>query len=565
MDLLVLGTIVTLDPARPLCDALLARDGRVVRAGDERTVRREAATGATVLDARGALVVPGLRDGHAHLSSLGRLRASLDLRDAPSAEAIAARVKVAATDGEGWIEGRGWDQTRFDPPVLPDGALLDSAAPGRPVFLKRVDGHAAWINRAAATAAGLTDASADPEGGRLLRRADGRLAGVVLDRAAELVERSQPPPTPATRKAWLAAAAAEARALGLVEVHDMGVDLTTLAALRELDAEGALDVRVRAWVDDLAVLEAADGPLAGPPPPRAAPGHVEVGGIKLYADGALGSSGAALEADYTDEPGNRGLLLTPPERLFELCRRAARAGWPVAVHAIGDRALRIALDAAEQAAAAASVPARALRFRIEHAQMVPPAQLERMALLGAVAGVQPYHAVADQRWVERRLGPARLATAYPLRRLARAGVRVVGGSDFPVEAPNPLLGLAAAITRTDEQGRPPGGFLPGEALEPFEALALYTAAPAWAAFAEHHRGRLLPGLACDLTILKGDPRALLAGEGHAWRASRALGTVVDGVVAGGLSGTLASIVASGVASVVTSGGVDRRPSGPKTR
>jgi hypothetical protein len=415
-------------------------------------------------------------------------------------KAAAAKLPAGA-----WVEGRGWDQTRWPGREFPDARTLDAAVSGRPAIARRVDGHAIWVNSAALSAAKVTAATKDPEGGRILRRPDGSPSGVLVDNAMSLVVSAAPAPTDADVERWLAEGAAACARAGLTEVQDAsGYAPNEIAALERLAARGALPIRVYATVSpspDTLPKSLSRGRRVG-----GGDDFLTVRAIKSYADGALGSRGAALLADYSDEPGRRGLLVTPPERLAEVALAARRAGWQLWVHAIGDRGNRVALDAFEKAAAAVpGAPDGGDRPRIEHAQVVAPDDFPRFARLSVIASIQPVHATSDMRWAEDRVGPERIAGAYAWRRFLDAGVKLAGGSDAPVETESPLEGIYAAITRRDDAGNPPGGWRPQERLTRAEALALYTSWAAWAAFEEAWRGRIAAGMAADLTVLDADP------------------------------------------------------------
>ncbi|GIX33061.1 MAG: amidohydrolase [Lysobacterales bacterium] len=511
----------TLEESMPKAEALaVAADGRILALGSlaELAARfpqaeREALAGAAAL--------PGLIDAHAHLLGLGLALANVDLSGATSPEEVVRRLKEAERDlppGR-WLVGRGWDQTRWDPPVFPDRALLDRHFPERPVWLERVDGHAVWAN-AAALAHARRDLAGEwqPEGGRILRDERGEPTGVLIDAAMALVQ--VPPPDAAMRREALRRAVREAARAGLTGVHDAGMDRETLMNLADLADRGELPIRIYAMAD-------GDGPtldwLCREGPYEHPSGRLRMRAVKLYADGALGSRGAALLADYADEPGHRGLLVMAPERLRTALAKARDCGIQPAVHAIGDRANRIVLDLYEETF---DPEQRArMRPRVEHAQVVAPIDLPRFAALGVIASMQPIHAVSDMRWAGLRLGPGRLRGAYAWKSLAESGAVLAFGSDFPVEPVSPLLGLRAALTRQDERGAPEGGWLAEERLDPVAALRAFTRGAAYAAFAEDELGSFAPGKRADFVLLDRDPFALAAGE---WGSLSVLGTWLDG-------------------------------------
>jgi predicted amidohydrolase YtcJ len=476
--------------------AILVEGGGVRFVGDEREARA-LAPAARVVDLAGAVVVPGLTDAHGHLRELGALRRALDLRGL-SKEEILARVKTraaAAARGE-WIRGRGWDQNRWPGKMFPTAAELSAVSPERPVVLGRVDGHAIWVNEAALAAAHVTANTKNPDGGRIERLEDGSPAGVLVDNAMALVTRAIPEPgSDEIRKDILAGLEACAKA-GLTGVGEAsGSSLGDLAIFEKLAREAKLPIRVYATVG----AKALDAMLARGP---VFEGRLTVRALKIVADGALGSRGAALLADYSDAPGNRGLDLTPPEETERLAEKALRAGFQVWTHAIGDRANRVTLDAYEKALAAVR-PADP-RPRIEHVQIVNLRDAERFGKRGVIASVQPTHATSDMPWAESRLGPERLEGAYAWRTLLKGGAHLAGGSDFPFESENPLLGIYAAVTRQDLAGHPPGGWRREQALTRAEALRLLTADNAYAEFAEARRGRIAPSYDADFTVLDRD-------------------------------------------------------------
>jgi predicted amidohydrolase YtcJ len=457
-------------------------------------------------------ITPGFVDAHAHPVGLGRKLTELDLQGLPSLAATLDAVRARA-DGEGWLVGRGWDQN--DWPDAPSGgwptaAHLDAITGARPTVLRRVDGHASWVNSAALRAAGVGPQTPDPPGGRILRGEGGAPTGVLIDAAADLIP--SPKPDVAALVAQLRAAQNEMLRVGLVGAHDMGVDDATLAAYRALAAAGELEIRVWVYLDptsDAAQALLRDGPTDE--------GRLRVVGIKAYADGALGSRGAHLLAPYDDEPSTTGLRLTEPDALSALAVRCLRARAQLAVHAIGDAAAREVLDVFERARAA--VPeADQVPLRLEHAQVVSAPDRARLRGLGVIASVQPTHATSDHPWAEARLGLQRVFDSYAWRELADAGASLALGSDFPVEDADPAWGLWAATTRTDASSQPTGGWRPEQALTSAEAIAGFTT---WAGAVVGDRRCIGAGCAADLTLW----RRVDAPPG--WRA---VGVVIDGQV-----------------------------------
>jgi len=482
--------------------AMAVGGGRVLALGEAALALAGPATRR--LDLGGAAVFPSFIDSHAHMRGLGALLESRDLRHVASVAEIAAYVKqraAALPEGE-WITARNWDQTNWGG-TFPTARDLDAAAPHHPVFLSRVDGHAAWVNSLALKLAGITDETPDPAGGKIIRDAAGHATGILIDQAMQLVRAKMPPPSFAQIKRQLELAVRECARLGLAGVHDAGVSAEDLRAYRELLDEGKLTVRIYAMI-------AGPGPLwrqyleRGP---EISP-FLTVRAIKLYADGALGSRGAALWQPYSDDKSNTGLLITPKETIEKIAREAFEHGFQVCTHAIGDRANRTVLDAY---AAVLGGPNNR-RFRIEHAQVVSLPDFRLFKEFSVIPAIQATHATSDMRWAEARLGPDRLAGAYAWRRFLALGIPVPNGSDFPVEEPNPFLGFYASITRQDAEGRPPGGWMPDQKMTREEALESWTYAGAYAAFEEHLRGTLEPGKYADFIVVDRDIMTIPAKE-----------------------------------------------------
>jgi len=509
--LLQAARIHTSDPARPVAEAMVwGDDGRILAVGEADALAAEY-PGARRLELGDATVIPGLIDAHGHIVGLGLALTRVDLVGTRSKQEILERLRAferRLPPGE-WLIGRGWDQNDWPEQAFPTAADLDAAFPERPVWLGRVDGHAGWVNSAALRAIAADPASAaqlaqgQPEGGLIVRDAAGEPTGVFIDDAERLVAAVAPAMDQADADRALTLALAEAVRHGLTGVHDMGTSLADFEQLRRFADEGRLPLRIGAYADgDGRALEwlCSNGPYAHPGR------RLQMRGVKFLIDGALGSRGAALVEDYSDDPGNRGLVLIEPARFARLIERARGCGLQVATHAIGDRGNRIVLDA--YADVLGGQGARDHRWRIEHAQIMAPADIPRFAELGVVASMQPTHATSDMPWAEARVGPERIAGAYAWRRFAEAGVRLALGSDFPVESPDPRLGLHAAVTRQDRDGQPPGGWHPEQRLTAAEALRGFTADAAWAHHDEALTGRLAPGLQADFVVLAQDPMSL---------------------------------------------------------
>lgn len=485
-------------------EALAVKGGRIAEVGPAERVATWIGPATKVVDLKGATAVPGLVDAHMHLIGLGKRRLSLDLIGIRTLAELKARVAAAAKSAPPgqWILGRGWDQNDWtDHDGFPDAADLDAVAPDHPVALTRVDGHALWANTAAMARAEIGPSTRAAPGGRIVKR-KGRPTGIFVDNAMDLIRRHVPALTPAQLEQAVLRGQDECLAAGLTGVHDMGVGLDELAVMKRLDEQGRLHLRVYAAHDGM--VEDLAPALAEPPriPAFGGPERLTVRAVKFYADGALGSRGAALLADYSDDPGNQGLLLTDPVVLEARVRTARDRGYQPATHAIGDRANRTVLDIYRRVYGASAWRARP---RIEHAQVVALDDLPRFAAEGVIASVQPTHATSDMPWAEDRVGPTRVKGAYAWQTLLTSSATVANGSDAPVEAIAPLLGLYAARFRRDQLGRPEGGWYPDQAMSGEQALAAFTRGAAWAGFAEAHLGRLAEGQLADITVLSADP------------------------------------------------------------
>ncbi len=514
------GTILTGDPQRPEVRALAAAGGEIVALeGDAEALAGRCPPGQ-IVDLAGGSATAGLHDAHAHLLGLAMSLAQVDLRGARSIDEVVERVRRGAPP-EGWIVGRGWDQNLWPGAAMPTHDALSAAFPERPVWLRRVDGHAGWANLAALRAAGISAATPVPVGGEIPTR-DGpggrEPTGLLVDAAMELVPVPAPPAAELRRRLLVAQEHALAR--GLCGVHEMGVSAEADALLRALAVEGLLKLRIVGYADEGWLMKGQGFPAM---PDRPAPDdRYALQGVKLYVDGALGSRGAALLQPYSDRPGHLGMLQHPPGGLAAAVAATAARGFQVAAHAIGDAGVRALLDAL------AAAGLRGARPRVEHAQVIDLADLPRFVELGAIASMQPTHATSDMAWAEARLGPGRLAGAYAWRRFLDAGVPLAFGSDFPVEAVEPTFGLYAAITRQDEAGAPAGGWLPDQRVTLAEAIAAFTRGAAYAAGREAWLGALRVGARADLTCFVGDVRAMSAPE---LRGAEVRATIVDGALA----------------------------------
>ena len=474
------------------------------------------------LDGQGRTLLPGLIDAHGHFAELGFQALSLDLTGTTSLAQAQDKLRAyaAAHPQSAWIRGGGWNQEVWHLGRFPTAADLDMAERDRPVLLERIDAHAVLANSAAIAAAGISARTPNPPGGRIERDAKGNPTGLFVDAARTLVERAAPAVLPRERDAALVAAQDILLADGITATGDMGTSVNDWEAMRRMGDRGALKVRIVTYgfgIDALLTI-AGTGPT-----PWLYGSRLRMIGLKLFADGALGSRGAALKAPYSDAPGQRGTLFMDDAKLNNLMSRAAMDGFQVAVHAIGDAANGQVLGAIEELSATYTGDRR---WRIEHAQIVDPADLPRFAKHGIVASMQPSHATSDHRMAEARLGAARLVGSYAWRTMLDEHVPLAFGSDYPVESPNPFPGLADAVTRQDAAGDPPGGWLPAQRLTLREAFAAFTTGAAYALKAEDRVGTLEPGHLADFVLVDSDPFQV---EPAAVRNIKVLETWIGGV------------------------------------
>jgi predicted amidohydrolase YtcJ len=486
--------IYTVNPNQPRASAIAVRQGRILAVGDD--VSRYVGPATRVIDAKGATIIPGLIDSHGHVRSLGDMLGSIDLRGVTSESEAVEKVREAAKrykPGE-WIRGTAWDQNLWAGRQFPDAAGISKAAPDNPVSLERVDGHAIWVNRKAMEIADINSRTPDPQGGRILRDAHGVPTGVLIDQAQQLVGRKIPGPSQEQVEQSLLRATRGLARDGITTVHDAGVQYADIEGYRSLIRKGQLPIRIYAMI--LYPLALPDKPEVGD--------YLTVRSIKLIADGALGSRGAAMIEPYSDDPGNRGLLILDRATIREAAEKALAKGFQVNTHAIGDGANRTVLEAYGDVLKGKNDK----RFRIEHAQVVAPEDFAKFRQYSIIASMQATHATSDMLWAQDRVGPVRIRGAYAWQIFLHLGVHVPNGSDFPVEDPNPLWGFYAAVTRRkrDEalKGKPAGGWFPEQRMSREEALRSWTIEGAYAAFEEDRKGSLEPGKMADFVMLSGD-------------------------------------------------------------
>ncbi len=523
-SLYVNGRIYTMDEELRVAEALAIRGDRIAAVGTQEDLVNEFVP-ARVVDLQGRTVLPGFIDAHVHLMGLALAKITVDLTGTTSEREAGERVlaRVRQSSPGQWVRGRGWDQNDWPSRAFPTQELLNRVAPANPVYLVRVDGHAAWLNRLALEIAGIDRETPDPPGGKILRDARGNPTGILIDAAMEIAVAVLPRLSGEEAAEGLRRAVEECIEQGITTVHDMGIDQWELDLYKQEIREGRMPLRIFAAVaaeSDLWQSMRSTGPLLG-----FGNHHLTVRSLKLYMDGALGSRGAALLEPYSDDPDNRGLTMVSTDELLRLVRGALVAGFQPCVHAIGDRANKLVLDVYE--AALAEVRSADARPRIEHAQVLAPDDIPRFRQLGVIPSMQPTHCTSDMYWAEARLGPERIRGAYAWRSLLNTGVVIPGGSDFPVEQPSPLLGIAAAVTRRDPSGLPRsaedvrrqfqlsesgmvnaeefnGGWYVSERVNRSEAVRIFTAWAAWAGFEERLKGTLERGKLADFVVLSSD-------------------------------------------------------------
>ena len=523
------GAIHTGNDRQPKAEAIAVQGDRIVFVGS--AAEAKAYTGAKTrrVDLRGRTVVPGLTDAHCHIFGVGERERTLNLEGTRTREEFLAKVKarVAASAPGKWVTGRGWIETFWQPPEFPTAADLDRVAPNNPIFLTRADGHAAVANSAALRLAGVTSETESPFGGEILKDKAGAPTGMLVDRAKELVEKHVPSPSVAEKEEALLLGARRSLELGWCQVQNPGSDLDDVDIMRRLIDDGRVKLRIYnavsgpgAPAENLLKVGAIVGANGGRFTQRT---------IKCYADGALGSRGAALLEKYADADTS-GFLVTKERELSQLFERALRSGIQIQTHAIGDRANRIVLDL--YAAAFRAVPPNERkvaepRWRIEHAQVLSAADIPRFAKLGVIPSMQPSHAISDLFFAPSRLGMERLAGAYAWQSLLKSGAIIPGGSDAPVERGEPMIEFYAAVARKSQDGFTGEGWHPEQAVSREQALKMFTVWPAFAAFEEKEKGSIEVGKLADLTVLSADIMKISTPE---ILQTRCLMTVIGGEV-----------------------------------
>ncbi|MCH8277736.1 MAG: amidohydrolase, partial [Proteobacteria bacterium] len=490
---------------RQFSTLIFADDGKVIATGNAELLEKH--ENARRINGAGRTLLPGLIDAHAHVSSLGLLMSNLNLAGIPSVAAAVAEISryAKAKPHARWILGRGWNQVIWPLQKFPTASHIDAVVSDRPVWLRRIDGHAGWANSAALAQAGIDDDTTDPIGGKIIRDDNGHATGVLVDKAMGLMTAQLPEPDKDEIRAAIHSAVDALLAEGMTGVHDAGIDLMTAEVYLSMADDKELDMRIYAMLSGAgSVLDAVGKPI------RAYAGdRLEIAAVKLYADGALGSRGAAMLEPYSDDAENRGLPFWTQEELDAFVAKANNLGFQVGIHAIGDLGNRMALDAFEKAQDGRP---SSIRNRIEHAQIIALDDIPRFSELGVIASIQATHATSDKNMAEDRVGSERILGGYAWRRLLDSGAVLANGSDFPVELSNPFHGLYASVTRQGRDGEPEGGWYPEQALTRAEALHSFTLAAAFAAHQEDRMGSLEAGKWADFIIIDRDYFAIPASE-----------------------------------------------------
>jgi len=525
------------DPER--VSAIAVRGGLIVASGADGDLKKLQGPSTKMFDLGGALVIPGFNDAHAHLGPAGQIKLSVDVTGVKSLAEMQARIRAAAQAAApvAWLTGGGWDHTLWPSKTLPTKADLDTVTDGHPAFLVRVDGHIAIANSAALAAAGITKTTPDPQGGKIDRDASGEATGIIRETAQALIDKHIPPPTPALRRRGIELALADAVEHGVTSVQDNS-DWEDFLVYEQLEKEGKLPARISEWLPFNASVDLlkqhrtyhpADDPML----------HTTM--LKGFMDGSLGSRTAALNAPYSDDPGNSGIPRYQQANLNQMAIERAQAGFQMGFHAIGDRAVSMALDAfaAAQQAAPMKADMQTLRApngrkiihatltgsrnRIEHSQVVDPGDFTRYRQLGVIASMQPNHLLTDMNWAEQRLGPERAKSAYAWKSFLDAGVMLAFGTDYPVEPITPFRGVYCAVTRMNEAGTQT--YHPEEKLTIWQTIYAYTQGSAYAEFTESKKGKLANGYFADFVVLDRDITAVAPPE---ILKTQVLRTVVNG-------------------------------------
>ena len=499
------GYTSTNDGLQQFSVLVVGDDGKILATGEDKLAEQYA--DARQIDLQGQTLLPGLTDAHAHVYSLGLLKDNLDLAGTPSLDQAVAAIAAysAGKPHARWILGRGWNQVIWPVQEFPAATDIDAVVSDKPVWLRRIDGHAGWANSTAMKIAGIDDDTPDPIGGKILRDDNGHATGVLIDIAMDFIEKHVPEYDKDDVQNATVSAVNALLAEGITSVHDAGIDQMNAEVYLSMADDGLLDMRIYAMIGGAGeVLDAIGSPIR-----EYGNDHLEIASVKIYSDGALGSRGAAMIEPYSDDAENRGLPFWRQSELDDMVAKANRMGFQVGVHAIGDLGNRMVLNAFDKAQGGKPSP---LRNRVEHAQIITLEDIPRFAELGVIASMQATHATSDKNMAEDRIGPERILGAYAWRRLLDSGAIIANGSDFPVELSNPFHGLYASVTRQGRDGEPDGGWYADQALTREETLHSFTLAAAYAASQEQRLGSLEPGKWADFIVIDRDFFTIPASE-----------------------------------------------------
>ena len=471
-------------PSHPGANSISFSEGEIINIGNN-------LSGDIIINLNGGFVYPGFSDSHMHLVGYGKSLEKLDLVGTNSISEIKNLVSSSYDKSNKWIEGRGWDQNDWENIDYPTKEDLDLVAEDQPVYLRRIDGHAAWVNSKVLSICEINDKTKDPEGGKIIRDKNGFPTGIFIDNAIDLIEKFLPVDSSIDKKRYIERAVKSLNKFGLTSIHDAGTDVETIKILKKLIQQNKLSIRVNAMLNN----NINDYNFYINNGPERINNFLFVNSIKIYFDGAMGSRGAYLLEPYSDDPDNAGLTITNADDIRKKVKIFNEAGFQVAIHCIGDKANRIALDIFEE------IGNKLSRNRIEHAQIIHADDINRYVELGVIPSMQSTHCTSDMYWVDERLGPKRIHQAYPWNSLLNAGSIIPGGSDAPVEIPDPLLGIYAAITRKDINDWPKNGWLPYERMTIDQAISSITEWSAYSMFAEKFYGKIDKGYLADFTVL----------------------------------------------------------------
>ena len=471
-------------PSHPGANSISFSDGEIIDIGNN-------LSGDIIINLNGGFVYPGFSDSHMHLVGYGKSLEKLDLVGTNSIAEIKNLVSSSYDKSNKWIEGRGWDQNDWENIDYPTKEDLDLVAEDQPVYLRRIDGHAAWVNSKVLSICGINDKTKDPKGGKIIRDKNGSPTGIFIDNAVDLIEKFLPEDSSLDKKRYIERAVKSLNKFGLTSIHDAGTDIETIKILKKLIQQNKLSIRVNAMLNN----HINDYNFYINNGPDRINDFLFINSIKIYFDGAMGSRGAYLLEPYSDDPDNVGLTITNEDHIRKKVKIFNEAGFQVAIHCIGDKANRIALDIFEE------IGNKLSRNRIEHAQIIHADDINRFVELGVIPSMQSTHCTSDMYWVDERLGPERIHQAYPWNSLLNSGSIIPGGSDAPVEIPDPLMGIYAAITRKDINDWPKNGWLPDERMTIDQAISSITEWSAYSMFAEKFYGKIDKGYLADFTVL----------------------------------------------------------------